>query len=111
MGFTQLFSLIKGSSFIWKLLSNWKILKDSLTVISDTLKKMHDEGRDLPETSEASQMLLALSNIIKTQVIDIPGVDEYEISIGIDKINTAFMLSIEDAKSSKYHQIIVSKGK
>ncbi len=108
---TSLYGLISGSKFIWKLVSNWSVLSDSLKCISQTLTEMRESGRQLPEPNESTQMLMAFSNILKTGIIDIPGLDEYQISLDIDKFSSSLLLSIEDKKSGKYHELLLKKGK
>jgi len=106
-----LLALISGSKLIWKVVSNWRVLTNSIGGISDTLKKMHDEGRALPNAEETSLMLLCGSNILKTGIIDIPGIDEYELSLNLDKFSSSLIMSIKDSKSNKFHQIPLVKGK
>jgi len=57
-------------------------------IIEDTLSNMQKDGRKVPNIEESSILLMALSNILKTEIIDIPGVDEYQISLDIDQINS-----------------------
>lgn len=108
---TLLKQILTGSalSFMWKVVRNWGVLSSSLKAISDTLEIMHKDGRNLPNTEETQNLTLALSNIIKTEIIDIPGVDEYELAMGMDHFSNTLMLSIEDQKSGKYHEIKVKK--
>lgn len=106
----MIYSLITGSKFLWKVVRNWSVLSKSLYAISDTLKKMHAEGRNIPDMTESQILLMALSNVVKTEVIDIPGVDEYSLSLDIDKFSSSLALSIEDSKSGKYHEVTIKKG-
>lgn len=96
---------------LWKIVRNWSVLTDALECFSQTLKKMHEEDRYMPDQLESQQLLLALSNIIKTEIIDVPGVDEYELALSIDRFTDTLKLSIEDSKSGKYHQLNFKKGK
>lgn len=109
---TQIFNVYKwitGLKFIWKVARNWSVLSLSLAKISETLKAMHDDSRSLPNATETSEMLLAISNIIKTEIIDVPGVDEYQIALDIDQFSTSLALSIQDTKSGKFHEIVLKK--
>lgn len=106
---TQIFSIFSGGKFIWKVIRNYRVLSDAVKNISDVLKQMHDAKRATPEANETSVLLLSVSNILKTGVIDVPGVDEYELALGVDQINTNFVLSVKDAKSDKFHQIKFKK--
>lgn len=106
---TSLYAMFSSSKFIWKLVRNWSILSDSLKCISQTLTAMRNEGRSLPVPAESSQMLLAFSNILKTEIIDIPGLDEYSLSLDIDKFSSSLLLSIEDRKNGKYHELLLKK--
>lgn len=104
---SRMWSLITGSKFIWKLIRNWAVLSDSMHAIENTLSNMQKDGRYVPNREESSILLMALSNILKTEIIDMPGVDEYQISLEIDQINSNFQLSIKDSKSEKFLKIPV----
>lgn len=111
MSILNIYKLITGSKFIWKVFRNWAVLSEAFSTISKTLVKIHEEGRKLPDQSESTQLLLCLSNIVKTEIIDIPGVDEYELSLEIDKFSTSLLMSIEDKKSGKFHQVMITEKK
>jgi len=101
--------LFSSTSFIWKLIKNWKVLSDSLKAIENTMHNMSKDGRFVPNMEETPILLHAVSNIIKTEIIDIPGINEYEIALSIDQISSNFVLSIQDAKSEKFYQLPVIK--
>jgi len=108
---SRLWSLITGSKFIWTLIRNWAVLTDAFSNIEKVLSEMQADGRKVPNQQEASILLMCLSNILKTEIIDMPGVDEYQISLEIDQINSNFQLSIKDAKSEKFLKIpVITKG-
>lgn len=112
--FTQLkflYTLISGSKLLWKVIRNWRVLSNSLESITNILKNMNADDRHLPNSMESSQLILCFSNILKTGVIDIPGIDEYQISLDLDNFSSSLMLSIEDSKSGKFHDIVVTKTK
>lgn len=112
MPFLNIFSMFTASKFFWTVLTNWKVLADNSKGIEQVLKNMFDEGRKIPSEEEIPVILVCVSNILKTGVIDIPMIDEYEIALSIDKVNASFSLAIGDAKSGKYIAIpIITKGK
>ena len=105
----SIYTFITGSKFIWKIVTNWRVLSTSLKVISETLTTMREQSRSVPNTEETQQMLLAASNILKTGVIDLPGIDEYQISADIDKFSQGVSLAITDSKNKKYHSLKLKK--
>lgn len=109
---SRIWTLISASGFLLKLIRNYSVLSGSFKSIEDVLSFMTSEKRTLPNHIESQILCMAISNILKTGVIDIPGVDEYQIAIGLDQINANMVLSIQDSKSGKYHEIpVLTKGK
>lgn len=109
---SRVWSLVSVSKFFILFIRHRLVLETAFNSISGVLIEMNKEGRALPKHDESQILVMAVSNILKTGVIDIPGVDEYEIAIGLDQINSNMVLSIEDTRSGKFHQIpILGKGK
>ena len=106
---TPFFKLFSIGGFFFKIVSNFSILKSSFENISAIFKKMHDENRAVPTEVESVALLQIASDLLKTGIVDIPGFDEYELSMDIDKYANALVLSIEDKKSGKYHDVKISK--
>ena len=106
---SQIWAMISGCKFFWKVISNWVVLKDSFVAIENTLKNMQADGRMVPNQDETPILLMSISNILKTEIIDIPGVDEFKIAASIDQLNANFSISIQDAKSGKYFSIPIVK--
>lgn len=106
---SRVYGLVSGSSIIWKVISNWKILSTSLSSIETVMSNMGAEKRHLPTTEETQILLLACSNILKTKVIDIPGLDEYELAMNLDKASSSLALSIKDSTSGAYHVLPLIK--
>lgn len=104
-----IWALISGSKLMWNLIRHHVVLTDAFKAIEGVLVQMRQNEISLPNHEQTQILLFAVSNILKTGVIDIPGVDEYEIAIGIDQINSNMMLSIQDSKSGSYHQIPILK--
>lgn len=107
--FTGLFGLLSASGFLFKLVKNYAVLKESFQAIENVFKTMQDEKRSLPDHNESIMLMQVSSNILKTGIIDIPGFDEYELSLSIDKYSEALSVSLKDARSEKYHQILITK--
>lgn len=105
----RVYGLLAGSGFLWRLARNYKVLKDSCTTIEQVLQVVSDDKRSLPNEQEAVALLAAVSNILKTGVIDIPGIDEMKISIGLDHMAKNISLSIEDSKTGKFMEIPMIK--
>lgn len=105
----HIFSFFSASKFIFKLIAHQAVLRASLQAISDVLMEMKKTDRVLPSENEATLLLMGVSNILKTGVVDLPGFDEYELSIQIDRISNGIVLSIQDQKDKKYHDIAVFK--
>lgn len=101
----RIWGLVASSGLFWKVLKNWTILSESLKGIETVLHNLTEEKRALPNHDEAVTLLHALSNILKTGVIDIPGVDEYKIALNLDEVASSYTISIEDAKNEKYLEL------
>lgn len=86
---------------------NWRVLSTAFKAVSDVLTEMHKADRKLPDTNESQALLMAMSNILKTGVVDIPGVDEYQLSLDLDKFSSSLIFSIEDSKTKKYHDLML----
>lgn len=106
----RVWGLLSGTGFLWKLARNYRVLSDSFGAIEKVLLQMRGDNRKLPSQEQSIVLLQAISNILKTGVIDIPGVDEIEISIGIDQITQQMAIGIKDAKSGKFHEFPILKG-
>lgn len=105
----RIYGLISGSGFLWKLARNYKVLNDACKAIETVLVNVAATDRKLPDMDESQILLSAISNILKTGIIDIPGVDEMQIAIGLDHINKNISLSVTDAKSGKFMEIPLIK--
>lgn len=108
---TALYGLLTGSKFIWKIVRNWSVLSKSFQGVTDILSNMNAEGRSLPNTEETQMLLNAVSNIVKTEIIDIPGLDEYSLAVNLDHFSSSLGISIQDSKNGKFHTIKVKKSK
>ena len=109
---TRLWNIVSISKFFILFISHRLVLEESFKAITSVLTSMNEEERALPKHDESQVLVMAISNILKTGIIDIPGIDEYQIAIGLDQVNQNMMLSIQDTKTGQYHQIpVLSKGK
>lgn len=105
----KLYGLITGSSFFWKVLKNYSVLSNAFKTIEEIIAAMSKDARALPTQDESLILVKAISNILKTGVIDIPGVDEYQLSINLDMVSSQISIGIEDSKTGKYHELSVPK--
>lgn len=103
--FSKLWTLISGSRFFWALLKNYGVLKENLRVIGEIITKVMQEGRKTPDCDETNRLLKAVSNILKTEVIDLPEIDEYQLAIKIDEINANLVCELKDTKSDKTFKV------
>lgn len=101
----RLYGLLTGSSFLWKIVRNYAVLAASFKAIEGVIQSVSQSGRSLPNQDESMILLKAISNILKTGVVDIPGVDEYELAMNLDMVNSNMSLGIEDLKTGKYFEI------
>ena len=109
---SRIWALISGSKFLWDLISNYSVLSENFKAIEKVLEQvMSDSTRRLPDHNESQILLIAVSNILKTGVIDLPGVDEMQIAIGLDHINQNMVISIQDKKSGKYAELPILTAK
>lgn len=93
----NLFGLIKGSSFFWKIIRNFFTLKNSFEAISATIDGIMKSDREMPTAPEMQVILKAFSNIMKTGIIILPGVDDYEVAAFIDKVSGELEISLSDS--------------
>ena len=105
----RIYSLITGSSFLWKLIRHYAVLSAAFKSIESVLQNISAENRKLPTQEESLILLKAISNILKTGVIDIPGVDEYELAMNLDLVGSNMSIGIEDLKTGKYFEVPVMK--
>lgn len=105
----RLFSLVYNSKIIWKLIRNYRVLSESFKTIETVINNINNRDRVLPDAEESRALLTACSNILKTGVIDIPGVDEYELSLKFDYINEQWAIGLKDDKSGKFTAPLVVK--
>ena len=102
----RIWSLIAGSKTLWNFISHYGVITEALKAIEDVLKNIAaDKSRKLPTQEEAIILTKALSNILKSGVIDIPGVDEYEIAMNLDMVASHLSVSINDKKSGTFIEI------
>ena len=101
----RIYGLLTGSSFLWKVIRNYAVLAASFKAIEGVIQNVSQSGRALPNQDESLIIIKAISNILKTGVIDIPGVDEYELAMNLDMVNSNMSLGIEDLKTGKYFEI------
>lgn len=106
-----LFTFISGAKIIWKVIANYRILSDSAKTVNTVFNNVKVRGDSTPNQEEAQALLQAASNVLKTGVIDLPGLDEYELTSTIDRAVGAITTSISDSKNSKYHKISLKKVK
>lgn len=91
------FQWVMGLSFLWKVVRNMGTLRTAVKAIEDVYKEIEASGRKIPNVEEAQTVLNSLSNILKTGVIDIAGIDDYKIAAGLDEINHNLQLSLKDS--------------
>lgn len=106
---SKIYSLFSGGGFLFKLVRNYSVLSKNCQAIETIINNMIIEDRKLPSQQDSVYLLTAISNILKTGVIDIPGVDEVNLAIGIDSISKNISMSIEDSVSGKFIEIPVIK--
>lgn len=105
------FGFITGSKIIWKVISNYRILSDTSQAVSTVFHNMHNEDRSSPTQPELVALSQALSNVLKTNIIDIPGFDELELVAAVDRFSGSLVTSMTDAKSGKFHKIVLKRTK
>lgn len=103
------FKLVSGSKIIFKLVRHYAVLNESLTCINTVMTNLSNDNRTLPTHAEGHALLIAISNILKTGLIDVPGIDEYDLALKFDYVSEQFALGIADSKSGKYHTLPVLK--
>lgn len=105
----QLGGFITGGGIIWKFIRHYRVLSDSSKAVSQVIQNISNRGDKLPEIHETQIIIQAMSNVLKTGIIDIPGIDEYKISAALDKVNENVAISFEDYTSGQFHILRVEK--
>jgi hypothetical protein len=103
----SLWGFLKGSQFFWNLLRNYGTIKKSLEDVSKIFNEMKNQENKTPNCEQAQVLLKSLSTLLKTGVIDIPGINEYEISMSIDDVSANLVCMITDKKLGKIVNIPV----
>lgn len=93
-------SFINGSAFFWRFVKNYGTLKNSLLAVEAVFQSKDARGDKTPNSEEAQILLQAVSNILKSGLIDFPGVDEYEIGVGLEQLSGQIHLSMTDSKGN-----------
>lgn len=109
--FSRAYSFISGSKMVWNFITNYRVLSDTSSAVSQIFKNMDAEGRKTPTQPELVILLQAFSNILKTNIIDIPGFDEIELTATVDRFSGGLSTSLKDVKSGKFHTLVVTKTK
>lgn len=104
-------SVVKGSRFFWGIIKHYGVLKENLQAIGNVIKAVMESDRKVPSCEEGQILLRAISNILKTQVIDLPGLDEYELAVSIDEITGTLVCQLTDKASSKVFKLAGGKIK
>lgn len=104
-----IWAYIRASGFIWKLIANYKVLSEAVKCIEVNAQAMMSRDSAIPSGEEGQLMLMALSNILKTGIIDLPLVDEYQLSLDLDQITGQMRIAINDSASGKYNSLVIGK--
>jgi hypothetical protein len=80
-------------------MSVWTVIKNLRTIISffGVLKELIvkvSQGKRLPDCQETHELLQAVENLLDSGVIDIPGVDEKQISAALKEIESQWTCKI-----------------
>ncbi len=80
-------------------MSVWTVIKNLRTIISffGVLKELIikvAQGKRLPDCQETHELLQAVENLLDSGVIDIPGVDEKQISAALKEIESQWTCKI-----------------
>lgn len=79
-GIGQVLVFLSGTKWIYKLLRNFGVLKKVFLNVETVAKAMISRHDPTPNCQEVKLLLEALELVFRNELIDIPGVDEVEIS-------------------------------
>lgn len=72
---------------LWKVITNLKTIIAFFNVLKSLILKVA-EGKRLPDCRETHELLAAIRNLLDSGVIDLPGVDEKQVSQGLLEIES-----------------------
>ncbi len=78
---------------LWKVISNLKTIISFFNVLKSLIIKV-SQGKRLPDCQETHELLSAIENLLDSGVIDIPGVDEKQISEALKEIESQWTCKV-----------------
>lgn len=94
-----LYLFVTGSKYFWRIVRNYAEIKNFCIVISNTITAMHTDKRKSPNMHELSLLLPAISAILRSELIDIPGINEYELALEVDSFAGKLKVAITDTNT------------
>ncbi len=80
---------------VWPLLKNIGLVWDTFKLVQDILVEISKRDPKIPTAKEVSSILGAGRKLLDQGIIDIPGVDEHEISLVIAQIEVRLVGATE----------------
>ena len=82
--FSQLWAIISSFKLFWKVLQNWSEMRVKLEALKGVLVRVKDNG--IPSCDDTKELLDFSIWLLKTEMIDIPGVDEYQLTRELERV-------------------------
>ena len=99
-GVLSLISTIRNIPFLWKLITNWKLIEELLKKAWGIIESAHKSG-GLP-TAEQTRDLVQIARIIfEKDLIDLPELDEHLLAIELRELEHNLTVAIEKAREMK----------
>lgn len=93
---SKIWDWLSHFQFLWRVLRNWFTLSNAVHDIENVFEEIAKQNRKLPNMGETQVLLNAISNILKTEVIQITGLDDFKVAAGLDEISHSLHLSLTD---------------
>lgn len=98
-GVLKLWSVLRNFKFFMRVLQNWSLVHESQKVLTQVLINVIKEKR-LPHCEETKKTFDIFRRLLDADLVDIPGVDEREISKMFDEISSQITCAIEKHKET-----------
>lgn len=83
---------------LWPILKNVGLVIDTFKIISSVITGISKRDVKMPNCEEAKILLGQVRKLLDSGVIDVPGIDELEVSAVLGQIETRLVCTIDNAE-------------
>lgn len=99
---------LKALPSVWPILKNIGLVIDTMRVISGVIKEISKRDVKMPSCDEAKILIGQVRKLLDSGVVDVPGIDEKEVSLVLGQIEDRLVCTIDGA--NKEIEALKSKG-